>query len=205
MSGPRRLIKWAIVAAGTAALLYFFPLFHVISLSHESKAEAFEPVAWVNRFWADKLIPASGQATSANDLIAAIRKSPQAASEQYSRRVGLGGVYYYFVAGTGKIVSVDDDVVVELSDGTISLVSGNVFGNAVRDGTGLLDVNDFPNSQHFNALSSEINRRIEQNVLPTLRHAKVGASVRFVGCAEVMDEAADLNPLRVVPFMAEVQ
>ena len=29
--------------------------------------------------------------------------------------------------------------------------TGHIFGNAVRDGTGLLDVNDYPNSQEFNA------------------------------------------------------
>lgn len=210
MSGPRHLIVWTTVAVGAATLLYFFPLFHVISLDEVSKVETFEPAEWGDRFWIDKLIPAAAQATSANDLVDAILASPQAAREQYGRSVGLGSVYFYFVSGTGTVVSVDDHaVVLELSDGpderTISLETGNIFGNAVRDGTGLLDVNDFPNSQHFNALSSEINRRIEQTVLPTLRNVAAGASVQFVGCAEVTDEATDLNPLRIIPFVAEVQ
>lgn len=210
MSGPWRLIGWATVAVGAATLLYFFPLFHVMSLRDAHQVKTFEPSAWVDRFWTDELVPAAAQATNANELIASIRENPQTARDQYGRRAGLGGVYYYFVAGTGKVVAVNAAaVVIELSDGTndgaVSLVTGHVFGNAVRDGTGLLDVNDFPNSQHFNALSSEINRRIEQKVLPTLRNVAVGAPVRFVGCAEVMDEAADLNPLRIVPFMAEVQ
>ena len=87
----------------------------------------------------------------------------------------------------------------------VRLETGPVFGNVLRDGTGLLDVNDFPNSQDFNALSSEINRRVEEQVLPTLRLVAIGDSVHFVGCAEIMDEAADLKPLRVVPFIAEVQ
>ncbi len=86
----------------------------------------------------------------------------------------------------------------------MSLETGNIFGNAVRDGTGLLNVNDFPNSQDFNALSSEINRRIEQQVLPALRKAAaVGATVRFAGCAEIVDEDTDLHPLRIVPFIVE--
>ena len=55
-----------------------------------------------------------------------------------------------------------------------------------------------------NALSSEINLRIEQQVLPALRkQARVGATVRFVGCAEIVDEDTDLDPLRIVPFLVE--
>jgi hypothetical protein len=43
-------------------------------------------------------------------------------------------------------------------------------------------------------------------VLPQLREkAKVGAIVRFVGCAEVNDESTDLQPLRVIPIQVEVQ
>jgi predicted lipoprotein len=68
-----------------------------------------------------------------------------------------------------------------------------------------LNVNEFANSQDFNALSAAINRRIEEHVLPALRkRAAVGVKVRFVGCAEIIDEAADLHPLRVVPIVAEV-
>ena len=72
----------------------------------------------------------------------------------------------------------------------------------MRDGTGLLNVNDFLNSQDFNALSWELNRRIEQQVLPELRkRGEAGTTLRFVGCAEIMDEDTDLHPLRIVPFI----
>jgi predicted lipoprotein len=123
--------------------------------------------------------------------------------------VGLGSVYYYFIKGTGRIVSVEKDFVgLSLRDDQpavqISLATGNIFGNAVRDGTGLLDVNEFANSQDFNAVSSEINRRIEEQVLPDLRQrAAIGAGVRFVGCVEIIEET-DLRPLRIVPFIVEL-
>ena len=79
-----------------------------------------------------------------------------------------------------------------------------LFGNAIRDGTGLLNVNDYPNSQDFNAISEALNHFVETRVQPQLREiAKVGATIRFVGCAEVNDESTDLKPLRVVPVLAE--
>jgi predicted lipoprotein len=200
---------------GTAVLVYFFPLFHVVPLrqagQRAARAQPFDPVAFVDRFWAGRLIPGATRAVDAAELVAVVHRDRQSARREYGRSVGLGGVYYYFVKGIGRVVSVEKDSVgLSLGDGQsqvqVSLQAGNIFGNAVRDGTGLLNVNDFPNSQDFNALSSEINRRIEQQVLPGLRkRAVVGATVRFVGCAEIMDEDMDLHPLRIVPFIESGQ
>jgi predicted lipoprotein len=211
MRKRRQLIIGATAAASTAAILYFLPLFHVVPLDRAGQAATFNPVAFVDRFWTERMIPEAASAVDAAKLVAAVQEDRQAARRTYGHSVGLGSVYYYFVAGTGRVVSVDKDSVgLSLSDdqtkAQVSLATGNIFGNAVRDGTGLLNVNDFPNSQNFNALSSEINRRIEQQVLPALRkQAIVGAKVRFVGCAEIMDEDTDLHPLRIVPFILEAQ
>ena len=77
-----------------------------------------------------------------------------------------------------------------------------MFGNAIRDGCGLLDVSDFPNSRDFNAISSEINQRVEERVLPVLKeNGTVDGEIEFVGCAEVTDPKTDIRPLRVVPFV----
>ena len=203
----------AAAAVGTAALLYCFPLFHVVSLDQAEQSSAaaeFDPVAFVEKFWTDQLIPGAAQATDAAELLAIVKENPEAARQAHGRSVGLGHVYYYFVAGSGRIVSVEKNRVgLSLRDGhekaQVSLEAGNIFGNAVRDGTGLLDVNDFANSRDFNALSAEINGRIERHVLPTLRdNAAVGKTVRFVGCAEIMDEQTDLDPLPIVPFIVEM-
>jgi predicted lipoprotein len=88
----------------------------------------------------------------------------------------------------------------------VSLQVGLLFSNAIRDGTGLLNVNDYPNSQDFNAISEALNHLVETRVQPKLRaQAKVGATIRFVGCAEVNDESADLKPLKVVPVRTEIE
>jgi predicted lipoprotein len=193
-------------------LLYYLPLFRVVSLEQAAVRngdEPFEAAAFVDRFWTERLIPGSETAVDAAVLVAAIERDREAARQTYGRSVGLGSVYYYFVAGSGRVVSVEKDSVgLSLGDDQddvhVSLAIGNIFGNAVRDGTGLLDVNDFANSQDFNALSSEINRRIEVRVLPALReNATVGAKVRFAGCAEIVDEDWDLEPLQIVPFVLE--
>jgi predicted lipoprotein len=105
---------------------------------------------------------------------------------------------------------VDDEITLAVTPGAtnaeITLLTGLVFGNTVRDGTGLLDVNNYPNSQDFNDISAELNKLIETRVLPKLREtAKTGATIRFAGCAEVVDESTDLRPLRLIPIQAEIE
>ena len=81
---------------------------------------------------------------------------------------------------------------------------GFVFGNAVRDATGLITASSYPNAQEFNDISAALNSMVEANVLPQLQQiAKVGDRIQFVGCAEVGDEDTDLKPLKLVPVMVK--
>ena len=81
---------------------------------------------------------------------------------------------------------------------------GPVFGNAIRDGSGLLDVSDFANAQDFNAISAEINRRVEEQVFPVLAaNATVGATVHFVGGVDVADSEGAPSSLNLVPVIIE--
>ncbi|QDT03690.1 hypothetical protein K227x_20740 [Rubripirellula lacrimiformis] len=216
MTGSRRRWAWGVgIAAGTAGLLSWMPLFHVVPFprgdapQQSSAAATFDPVAFVDEFWTTRLIPGSDGAVDALELVSIIQQDHHSARKTHGHSVGLGSTYYYFIAGTGNVVSVDKNSIglsLQEDQTQIPLVleTGNIFGNAVRDGTGLLDVNGFANSQDFNSVSSQINGRIETNVLPGLRKiAKPGVKLRFVGCVEITDEDTDLKPLRVVPFIIE--
>ena len=196
-------------------LLYFLPLFRIVPLGQAKqrgnlKSAEFEATTFVGTFWNEQLIPGASKAVEVSKLIEAIEQDHQAARGAHGRSLGLSDTYFYFLSGTGQVISVEKNAVgLSIDDDStqvqVLLETGLIFGNAVRDGTGLLDVNDFANSQDFNAISTEINRRIETDVLPKLiQKATVGSTIRFVGCAQISDEGTDLSPLRVVPFIGEV-
>lgn len=80
---------------------------------------------------------------------------------QSGRTLGLSSSTLFFLRGSGHVVSVSKKgVAFALKDGgdtaDILLPTGLLFGNAVRDGTGLLDASAFPNSQNCNDLSTEL-------------------------------------------------
>ena len=204
-----RLLPWAVLALAAAGLCYAFPPVRFVRVESRS-AEPAPPDVAAREFWDMRLTKSLDRAVDAQTLLAEIRTDASAARDKHSRRLGLGGSYYYFLSGTGRVVRKDaGSVGIAVGSGDepeIVIETGPLFGNAVRDGTGLIDVNDFPNSQDFNRLSEELNKLVKTRVLTSLRErTSVGSGVRFTGVAEVADEDTDLRPLRVVPVAAEVQ
>jgi predicted lipoprotein len=120
-----------------------------------------------------------------------LRRDPAGAARDHGRRVGLGGTAYLFARGTGRVVAVERSrLLLDLDGTTIALRTGPVFGNTVRDGCGLLDLNRSPGLTEFNAVAAELNRLVEQRVQPALRTAPVGATVGFAGSRRVAGDTS---------------
>ncbi|HXA45471.1 MAG TPA: DUF2291 family protein [Candidatus Angelobacter sp.] len=209
-----RTARWLILTVVLAGFFWRFPLVHFVPLkAAEQKkiAASFNATQFASDFWDNRLLPGLDQSVKASVLLPAIQADAAAAKKQFARSVGLGTDYFYFLSGTGRVVAVSDDAVsLAVTEGStnaeIDLQTGLVFGDALRDGTGLLNVNDYPNSQDFNDISSALDHLVEIRVLPTLKaQAKVGAQIAFAGCAEIDDEDTDLKPLKVIPIRVNLQ
>jgi predicted lipoprotein len=209
-----RWVGWLIAIVVFASLCWLFPVFHVVPLDRAMKEKAattFDPKEFAEKFWSEQLLKSLDKAVKADMLLPAIKVNAAEAKKKFSRSVGVSESYTYFVSGKGRVLALsDDEISLTTTAGAttpeISLQVGLLFGNAVRDGTGLLNVSDYPNSQDFNAISEALNHLVETRVQPKLREqAKVGVTIQFTGCAEVNDESADLKPLKVVPVSAIVE
>lgn len=216
-----RLGGWGLGALGLGLLLHWVPLFHIVPLEAARLAaerDRFDAARYVDELWDGPLLAATRAAVDAADLVAALRQDFAGASKRLGHRVGLGGSVFFLVSGEGRVARITEDAIeIELrevkpaqrpgqSDALpiVSIETGPVFGSAVRDGSALLDVSDFANSQEFNAVASEINRRVEQRVLPQLTaHAVVGRAVRFVGGVELSDSGSPPARLAVVPVVVQ--
>lgn len=192
-----------------AVLCWVFPPFHIRSLKavrEVAVSKQFNAADFAAKFWEEQLLPAAQHAADAATVVEQINSSPQSVREQFGRTVGMGDSYYLFLRGDGRVVSADEDSIglslePEGDDGQIVIDLGFVFGNAVRDATGLIKASSYPNAQEFNDISAALNTMVETNVLAHLQKiAKVGSRVHFVGCVEVGDEDLDLKPLKLVPI-----
>ncbi|MEI6193426.1 MAG: DUF2291 family protein, partial [Verrucomicrobiota bacterium] len=128
----------------------------------EKVAATFNATQFAEDFWTTKLLASLDKTVKAEALLPAINSDAAAAKQKFSRSVGLSEGYFYFISGSGRVVAVsDDEVSLAVTDGStnaeVSLQTGLLFGNAVRDGTGLLNASDYPNSQDFNDISAALN------------------------------------------------
>lgn len=209
-----RVVRWFITAVVIAGVCWLFPLFHVVPLNTvkaQQAAARFDATQFAETFWTNKLQPGIEKAVDAKTLLNSIQSDPAVAKTNFSRSVGLSESYFYFLSGSGRVVAVSDDgislaITDRSTNAEVLLQTGLIFGDATRDGTGLLDPSAYPNSQDFNDISAALDHIVETRVLPDLKHeAKVGVTISFAGFAEVDDETADLKPLKVVPIQAKVQ
>ncbi len=208
-----RVLRWLIAAVVIAGICWLFPLFHIVPLKTaqaEQAATRFNATQFANTFWTNQLLPSIDKTVRADALLAVIHSDPAAAKKQFARSVGLSESYLYFLSGSGRVISVSetDGISLAVTKGStnaeVVLQAGLIFGNAVRDGTGLLDASAYPNSQDFNDISAALNHIVETRVIPGLRQqASIGATISFAGCAEVDDESTDLKPLKVVPLQTK--
>jgi len=183
-------VRWLIAVVVAAGVCWLFPLFHIVPLktaTAERVAATFNPTQFAETFWTNQLLAASGKTVKAEVLVPAIQADPAAAKKNYAHSVGLSEGYFYFVSGHGRVLAVsDDEISIAVTPGgtntEVALQAGLVFGNALRDGTGLLNASDYPNSQDFNDISAALNHIVETRVLPKLHEqAKVGAMIAFTG------------------------
>lgn len=202
-----------LVGIGLLALLFwFFPAFHVVSLQQAQAEKAkgvFNAADYAAEFWRTRLPPALKQAADAQTVLDALGKDAKVAATMYGRTVGISDTAYYFMRGTGTVVSVEAKgigVTLHGPDGKPDLLikTGLLSGNTVRDATGLVNASEFPNSQNFNDISTELNRIVESQILPSLKtNAAPGRKLSFAVCAEISEDESGDRPLKVIPVEVE--
>lgn len=212
-----RLAACAIVAI---VLVYFFPIFRIRKLEpsgnaskslstgagqkeNGNRADSGQSIeAFIESLWSERIPQAAADAATVTDVLALAATDPAGAQKKFGRQIGLGGPAFFFLRGSGRIEAVSEEECRLTIDGiadAVVLEIGILVSNAVRDATGLVNVDDFSNSQDFNQLSSELNARCELQVIEPMREKLiVGATVEFVGCGEVRDHD-DFHPLKLIP------
>lgn len=201
----------AVLAVG---LLWFFPLVHIERLdspTSEKVTQSSNTSEFAKAFWDEKLVPSIEKAPDAMEVLSALRDNPQMARTTYGRKVGVSRSTLFIIQGKGAVESVDKKGVgVALAEGSekpeIVLHTALLFGNTVRDATGLLDAGTFQDSRQFNEISTELNRLVETRVIAPLKEKAVkGQHIRFIGCFEASNQDEPATPLLIIPMQVRFE
>ena len=166
-------------------------------------AKTFNASAYAEKFWKEKLVPNLDKAITLDTLVDLLRKDTVKTFDAYSHALGIGNLRYFLVKGKGTITSINEDdiqVTTQPSNIPFTLATEYIFGNAVRDASGYIDINEFSNTMDFNNVSAELNKLVRQKVLaPFKANMKKGKTMEFVGAIELNREHPDLDHIEVIP------
>jgi predicted lipoprotein len=206
----KKVLKYIIVVVVVLLVAYNSVYFKKLDqVKAEQTAKTFNAASYAQNFWEKKLTPSLSKAIAIDKLIPMLTSSPSRAFNTYSHALGIGNLRYFLIQAKGSIAAIDaDDVTVSIAGlpgQKVKIVTEYIFGNAARDATGLININDFNNTMDFNNVSAEINAIIRSKVLPQLKHAKVGNSISFTGAIELNKEHLNLSQIEAVPVAVNIQ
>lgn len=195
-----------VIAAVAVALLLLFPPVHVHPLSGSTARDSADRAlraarATADDYWNQTLLTAPPMDIKA--LLAPSQQAAAVASKGHSADVG--GASAYLLTGRARIISADDQGlwldVDAPGDMHVLLLTGPIFGNALRDATGALPMGRMSFTQ-FNSVSDELNHLSEAQARRSLpANIPVGTRIEFRAAGEVdnsgVSPVLELAPIQV--------
>ncbi len=183
-------------------LLYNSVYFETLS---EKKAtvteEVFDAASFAKDIMDNKID--EPQAITIVDFLNAAEGNFDILMESEGKRLGVSNERYFMLEGEGAILEIEeDDIILQIEDKAttkIKIATGFIYGNTLRDASGLVSISDYANTMDFNNISIEMNKQVRDKILPPfIEKMKVGSHVKFKGALKIHITNFDGN-LRIIP------
>lgn len=142
------------------------------------------------------------------NLIDLFQNNSDSAFKKYGNRLGIGNSAYFMVQSTGKILDVKDGLytIADEKNGVIYIDTKYIFGNAIRDASGLVKLTDFKTNAQFNKVSESLNNIVRDSVLPAaLKKVKIGDSISFTGAIKLSRNQNLFKDITLIPTQIKLQ
>lgn len=193
------LLVLAIVLAGYNSI-YFKKLSTV-----KKTTAGFDATAYSKKLWEEKLPAKLDSAIELTSLIRAVEADPANAFANHSNSLGIGNYRYALVKtnATAAIIN-EDEIVLQIAhaDSLLNarLATEFIYGNAIRDASGLVDIKDFTNTGDLNSISEELNKTVRSTLLPSFKkQIKQGDQIELVAAVELNKAHISFHDLELIP------
>lgn len=175
-----------------------------------ASSSKFDAKTYARNYFNKKLIPSLNNAVEINQLLTLLQQNKDEAFEKYSHALGIGNIRYFLVKGEGPVTAINENDVeitarADTNQKPLSIATEFVFGNAIRDASGKIDINEFTNTMDFNNVSAEINKIVRGEVLPPFKASvKKGDTVQFAGAVELNKEHLNVEKIEIIPVQLKI-
>lgn len=185
--------------------VYFEPL---DEKNTAQKKEDFDPDAFAKNFMETKLegLPA----IKADQFLESLEENLMTFTAEKGRKLGISNDYYFVVDGNATVLTIGEENVRIRLEGEnaaeLRIATAFIFGNTIREASGMAHIGDFQNTMDFNNISVAVNDRVRTDIVPPfLSKVEEGSQVYFKGAVEVNTKNPDFKNLRIVPLILEIQ
>lgn len=203
MNKTVKCIIWAIVIAFLCYNSIYFK-----KLSEVKAAEqTFNAVKYAANMLKNRLPETTAKAPDIDELLTALKASPSNTFSTYGKALAIGSTKYFLIKGTAEVTEVGESDVKITTTGhnTMQIATEYIFGNAVRDASGLVNLNDFSNTLDLSNISSEVNRLIREKVIPPFKSVvKKGDKIEFTGAIALNEVHLNTEALEVTPISLKI-
>jgi len=205
-----RYIKYLLLIVAIGLVAYKSVYVKKLSTIKVVTNEKFDAVSFSKNLWEEKLPAKLDSAVELVTFIKTTRANPADAFSKYTNALGIGNYRYALVKTEGTVTDVnEDDITLQIKMGdslmTAKLATEFIYGNAIRDASGLVDVKNFPNTMDLNNISEELNKMVRKTILPPFKTAvKKGDKLIVSGAIEIHKEHIKWNELEIIPVQLQI-
>lgn len=202
----QKIYKYGLLMLALTFLGYHSVYFEKLSEIKADVAVAFDFQAFADSLYYQGMLK-KVTAVELSQLSASIQTDAESAFEKYGNRLGIGNAAYFMVQCKGEITEITEDEI-QLSTENAGAVSINIryiFGNALRDASGLVKLTDFKTNTEFNKVSEALNALVRTKVIPPIvAGLQIGDRIEVVGALklskkELEDPALVITPSQIGP------
>jgi predicted lipoprotein len=183
--------KFALLSILT--LLVVWKGFYVEKLSDRKKvvANSFDAKQLAQKIWKEQLPGKLDAAISVQEFLAKTKDNNATSILTLTNSLSIGNIRYAILTAEGTVFDLTEDgfmleLVIEGRKIKLPVEMEYVYGNAVRDASGSVKVEDYPISEDLNSISENLNSFVREDVLPPLKkELKEGARLRIVAAVEM--------------------
>lgn len=206
----KRIIKYILIILVIGLVGYKSVYFERLSSMKSKTSEKFDAVAYSKKLWEERLPVKMDSAIELTNLIKLIETNPADAFSKYSNVIGIGNYRYSLIKAIGTVAIInEDDILMQVDHAdslmTIRLATEYVYGNALRDASGLVDIKDFTNTTDLNNISEELDKTVRTTVLPEIKkQVKQGDKIEVTGAVEFNKEHINFKDLELIPARIKI-
>lgn len=196
-----KLFKYILVLAALLFLGYNSVYFEKLSEVRAQEETAFDFQAFAENLYYEGLLK-KVQPVDLSELLSAIQTDTEGTFEEFGNRLGIGNSAYFMVRCTGEISKITEGQIELAIDSiqTIRVDTKYIFGNALRDASGLVQLTDFKTNAEFNKVSEALNALIRKKVIPeVVQQLQQGDPVEVAGAVKLSKKDLDQPNVIITP------